>query len=159
MRAGILLLLLLSNHSSFLLSQAKAAQDNWIGVWKMNPVRSKYQSGTLPKSRTLNFQAVTNGVKATSDLLDDLGAVHIEFTASFDGKDVPMRGTNQGNTIAAERVDAYTFETVQKTNGQVTITTRFAVSRDGRSLTATSSGLDPDGVKFMNVAVYDKIER
>ncbi len=139
--------------------QTKTAPDKWIGAWKMNAEKSKYQSGLLPKSRTLNFEEVLGGVKATSDLLDDVGSVHIEFTAKYDGKDVPMRGPFQGNTIAMTRVDAYTFETVQKANGKVTQTTRFVVSRDGRTLTGTSSGADPDGVKFTNVTVYDRVSK
>src|ERR1041385_32945 len=83
-----------------LFGQAKAAPDKWMGTWKMNLAKSKYQSGTIPKSRTLTFQEVVGGVKAVSDLLDDIGAVHIEFTAKYDGKDVPMRGPFQGITIA-----------------------------------------------------------
>jgi hypothetical protein len=130
--------------------------DKWIGSWKLNLLKSKYQSGTLPKSRTLTFQESAGGVKAISDLLDDVGSVHIEFTAKYDGKDVPMRGPFQGNTIAVMRTDATTFDTIQKNGGSVVLTTRFVVARDGQTLTGTSSGVDPNGVKFTNVAVYDR---
>ena len=57
------------------------ASDKWIGTWKLNIQKSKYQSGTLPKSRTLTFQESVGGVKATSDLLDDSGSVHIDQVA------------------------------------------------------------------------------
>ncbi len=155
MRSGIFILFFAA--AAAVSGQTKAVPDPWIGSWKMNLARSKYESGVMPKSRTLTFEEIPGGMKATSDLLDEMGAVHIEFTAKYDGKDVPMRGPFQGNTIAVTRRDSYTFETTQKANGKVSLTTRFAVSRDGKTLTGTSSGLDPDGVKFTNVAVYDKI--
>jgi hypothetical protein len=142
--------------SLFLIGQVKAGPDKWVGNWKLNLLRSKFQSGPLPKSRTLGFQEIVGGFKATSDLLDDIGIVHIEFTAKYDGRDVPMRGSQQGSTISATRTDAFSFQTVQKTSGQVTVTTRYVVSRDGKVLSATSSGVDPDGQKFTNISVYDK---
>jgi len=72
---------------------------------------------------------------------------------------VAMRGPFQGNTIAVMRTDAATFDTIQKNNGSIVLTTRFVVSRDGLLLTGTSSGVDPNGVKFTNVAVYDRASK
>ena len=136
--------------------QAKPAPDKWIGAWKLNTAKSHYQSGTMPKSRALTFAAVPGGVKATSDLLDNLGIVHIEFDAKYDGKDVPMRGGNPGPTISVRRIDAYTLDTIQKSDGKVTFTTHFVASHDGKTLTASASGVDPDGQSFTNVSVYDR---
>src|SRR5215831_5847777 len=118
--------------------QTKTTADKWIGTWKLNPAKSHYQAGTLPKSRTLTFIAVPGGVKASSDLLDDVGIVHIEFEAKYGGPDAPMRGANAGPMIAVRRIDAYTFDTLQKSGGKVMVTTHFVVSRDGRLLTATA---------------------
>ena len=140
---------------AFLLVSA-ATPERWIGTWKLNPAKSRFQSGPIPKNRTLSFQEVADGVKGVSDLLDEMGSVHIEFTAKYDGKDVAMRGTPQGYTIAFMKVDANSFDTLQKTDGKVTLTTRFLVSRDGKTLTAAAVGSDPGGVKFTNVSVYDR---
>jgi hypothetical protein len=136
--------------------QAKPGLDKWIGLWRMNLAKSKYESGTLPKTRILNFEPLDGGVKVSSDLLDDVGSVHIEFSVKYDGKDVPMRGAMPGSSIAATRVDGSTIETVQKADGKVTVTTRFVVSPDGKVITATGRGVDQKGVKFTNISVYDK---
>src|SRR5262249_46146956 len=127
---------------TLLISAQTPAADKWIGTWKLDPARSHYQAGTLPKSRTLQFIATGGRVKASSDLLDDVGIVHIEFDAKYDGPDVPMRGGNPGPTIAVKRTDAYNFTTFQKSGGTVVVTTHFVVSHDGKTLTATASGLD-----------------
>jgi len=139
-----------------LISQGATTTDKWIGTWKMNTAKSHYQAGTLPKSRTLSFLAVPGGVKATSDLLDDVGIVHIEFEAKYGGPDVPMRGGNPGPTMAVRRTDAYAFDSIQKSGGTVIVTTHFVVSRDGKVLTATANGLDGAGAKYTNISVYDK---
>ncbi len=133
-----------------------ATPDRWIGTWKLNAAKSKFQSGPIPKNRTLSFQEVAGGVRGVSDLLDDMGSVHIEFIAKYDGKDVPIRGTPQGFTIAFMKIDANSFDTLQKTSGKVTLTTRFLVSRDGKTLTASAVGNDTEGVKFTNLSVYDR---
>ena len=67
-----------------------------------------------------------------------------------------MRGGNPGPTIAVKRTDAFNFDTFQKSDGKVTVTTHYVVSRDGKSLTATANGLDGNGKKYINVSVYDK---
>src|SRR5262249_51813605 len=102
-----------------LFGQANPAADKWTGTWKLNPGKSHYEVGILPKSRTLSFSPVSGGMKAVSDLLDDVGIVHIEFEAKFGGPDVPMRGGNPGPTIAVKRTDAFNFDTLQKSDGKV----------------------------------------
>ena len=137
--------------------QTKEAPDRWIGTWKLNALKSRYQAGPLPKSRTLSFETVPGGVKAMSDLLDEFGIVHIEFTGKYDGKDVPMRGGNPGLTISVTRTDSYTFVTSQKTGAKVTVVTHFTVSRDEKTLTASATGTDDSGQKYTNVSVYDRM--
>ncbi len=138
------------------LLMAAATPDRWIGTWKLNPAKSHFESGPLPKSRTMTLEEVAGGMKAISDLLDDYGSVHIEFSARYDGKDVPMRGSSPGSTIALTRLDASTFDSIQKNNGNITVTTRFAVSKDGKILTVSAGGIDPQGKKFTNVSVFDR---
>jgi len=137
-------------------TQGKASPDHWIGMWKLNPAKSHYQAGSVPKSRTLTFIAIPGGMKAMSDLLDNVGIVHIEFEAQYGGPDVPMRGGPAGPTIAVKRINSYTFETYQKSGQTVTATTHFVVSGDTKMLTGTATGVDSNGHKYTNVSVYDR---
>jgi len=146
--------LLLLAIAFFTLGQT-AAPDKWLGVWKLNLAKSKYQSAP-PKNRVLKFEAVPGGLKAASDLTDSEGVVHIEFTAKYDGKDVVMNGPAIRQTIALTRVDAYTFDSVQKSSGTVTSTARYVVSKDGKTLTTTSTATAPSGEKVTNISVYDR---
>ena len=139
---------------AFLSLGQTTSPDNWMGVWKLNLAKSKYQS-TPPKNRVLKFEPIPGGLKATSDLTDPEGVVHIEFTAKYDGKDVVMNGPAIRQTIAVTRVDAYTFDTAQKSSGMVTSTARYVVSKDGKTLTATSIAVST-GEKVINISVYDR---
>jgi hypothetical protein len=124
----------------------QATSDKWLGVWKLNLA-----------ARTLKFESAAGGIKAASDLTDAEGTIHIEFTARYDGKDVVMNGPALRQTIAVTRIDAYNFETVQKSGGTVTSTGSYVVSRDGKTLTVSvTSVVASGGEKVTNVSVYDK---
>jgi hypothetical protein len=137
-------------------AQTKNAPDHWIGTWHMVPAKSHYEAGVVPKSRILSFVAVPGGMKVASDLLDEVGIVHIEFEAQYGGPDVPMRGGNPGPMMSIKRMNAYTFDTFQKVEGKVVVTTHFVVSMDGKTLTSTATGLDGSGKKYTNVSVYQR---
>jgi hypothetical protein len=137
------------------LTFAQTTQDKWMGTWKLNLAKSKYQS-TPPRSRILKFEPIPGGLKASSDLVDGEGNVHIEFSAKYDGREVVMNGPVLRQTIALTRVDAYTFDTVQKSSGSATSTARYVVSRDGKTLTVTAVGSLPDGRKVTNISVYER---
>src|SRR5262249_11545399 len=97
--------------------------DKWMGAWKLNLVKSKYQS-LPPKNRVLKFEPIPGGLKATSDLTDTEGVVHIEFTAKYDGKDVVLNGPAIRQAMPVPRLAPSTFDTVQKSSGEVPSTAR-----------------------------------
>jgi hypothetical protein len=56
-----------------------------------------------------------------------------------------------------KRLDAYTVDGVEKKNGKQVSTVRSVVSKDGKTLTMTTKGVDASGhPNSNNVAVYDK---
>jgi len=155
-RCGLIALAVFLATACCLLGQ-NSGQDQWIGTWKLNRTKSKYQApAKVPLSRVVKFEAVPGGMKATSDLVDAEGNVHIEFTAKYDGKDVVLNGPELGLTVAVTRIDAFTFDTVQKYRGEAEVTSRNVVSRDGKTLTTTAVGMRPSGEKVTHVSVYDK---
>ena len=69
---------------------------------------------------------------------------------------VPITGVPNGDTIAVQRIDANTYESTVKKAGQVTMTVRSTVSKDGKTRTSTFKGKDAQGREVNNVVVYDK---
>jgi hypothetical protein len=146
------------------LAQSAQPASPLSGTWKLNMAKSTYSPSTLaPKSGTTQFDVTKDGVKAVVDGVDSQGrATHQEYTATFDGKDHPWKGTIAGqpspnqDAIAWKKIDDHTYEITNKLKGQTLTSSRIVVAKDGRSRTNTTSGKNAQGVTVNVVAVYDK---
>jgi hypothetical protein len=109
-----------------------------VGTWKFNPAKSKFDPGPGPKSATVKIEAQGDGIKYTSDAVTPDGkSVHTEFSAKYDGKDNPITGSPDVDTIALKRIDANTTEGVTKKAGKVLGTAKVVISKDGKTRTMT----------------------
>ena len=134
-----------------------AAADPAIGTWKLNVAKSKYSPGPVPKSATITFEPSGDGIKRTGESVSADGqTTSFSYTAQFDGKDYPVIGNPNADTIAIKRINAYTTQSTLKKGGKVTTTARRVVSKNGKALTLTITGTTPDGKPMKNVAVYEK---
>jgi hypothetical protein len=139
---------------------AAQAQDAWVGTWKLNLAKSKYDPANLaPKSQTIKQEAVAGGgMKATVDIMDAQGKmVHQENMTMFDGKATEVKGAPDANTTRVyKRIDNRSYEYVQSVGGKVTTTARTVVAADGKTRTVTTTGKDAQGRTVSNVAVFDR---
>ena len=74
---------------------------------------------------------------------------------NFDGKDHPTKTENY-DTTAWKRISATTYEVIRKKAGKVVLTSINVISKDGRTMTITTKGVNADGQSVHNVRVYDK---
>ena len=134
------------------------AADPQIGTWKLNVAKSTFSPGPAPKSGTTKIEAAGAGAKLVVDQAQADGAArHWEFTANYDGKDVPIVGNNpDADTVARTRVNANTVETISKKAGKVVTTQQSTVSADGKTRTVTTKGVNAAGKTVNNVAVYER---
>jgi hypothetical protein len=133
------------------------AGDNWVGTWKLNLAKSKYSPGPAPKAQTLKFEAMPEGIKLSSEVVNAEGqATKGGYTSKFDGKEVAMAGNANADTAAPRKINDNTYENAWKKAGKATITTKGVVSADGKTLTITQSGTDAQGRPVSSTAVYEK---
>jgi hypothetical protein len=141
-------------------SLAAQGQNAWIGTWKLNVAKSKYDPANLaPKSQTVKQEAIAGGgMKSVADGIDAQGKpTHIEIVTMFDGKASEAKGAPDANTTRVyKRIDSQTFEYVASVGGKVTTTSRSVLSADGKTRTVTTTGKNAQGVTLNNVAVYDR---
>ena len=131
--------------------------DPMIGTWKLNLSKSKFSPGPPPKSQTLTYEAVGQGVKVTVKGTDAEGKpIDFQTTANYDGKDYPVTGAPDRDTTARKRIDAHTMETTHKKAGKVVATGTSVISKDGKTITLTEKGINAKGEKFSNTVVFDK---
>jgi len=137
-----------------------AQQDTWVGNWKLNLAKSKFEPANLaPKSQDIKQEAVAGGgVKSTVDGVDAQGKrIHTELTTMFDGKPSEVKGAPDANTTRVyKRIDNRTYEYVQSVSGKPTTTVRSVVAADGKTRTVTTSGKNAQGQTVNNVAFFDR---
>ena len=142
---------------SLLTGATLAQSDPQVGVWKLNVAKSTYSPGPAPKSASTTIEAVGTGAKVVVDqVLADGTKRHWEFTANYDGKDSPITGNPDADTVARTRINPTTVQTISKKGGKVTTTQTSAVSSDGKTRTVTTKGVNASGQQINNVAVYEK---
>jgi hypothetical protein len=148
--------MLLSVVAFFAAAMVSFAADNaFMGTWKLNEAKSKLGNG--PKNETVVYEAVGDQVKVT---VDGMGAdgkpTHNEWTGMFDGKDYPVTGDPSSDMRSYKMVNDHTLDITVKKDGKVTATGKIEVSKDGKTRTVHIKGTDADGKKVETVGVYDK---
>ena len=93
--------------------------DPRVGSWHLNVAKSKYSPGPAPKSQTLKIEAAGKGEKVTSETVSATGDKTVtEYTAEFDGKPHPLKGSALADMVTLKRVDANTTERVDSKGGK-----------------------------------------
>jgi len=88
------------------LAVTAAAADQHSGTWKMNPAKSKYSPGPAPKSTTVKVEADEKAVEIDAKIVNADGSpTHVEYDAKFDGKDYPVTGLPNADTVSVKRIE------------------------------------------------------
>ena len=133
-----------------------AQRDPAIGNWKLNLAKSKFAPGTVPMNQTVLIEAAGQGVKVTSTTLRANGKkIVIHYNAYVDGKDYPITGSPDYDTVSLKRTGV-TVEGTRKKDGRVVQTYQRVVSEDRRTMTVATTGKDASGQTLNSVAVFDR---
>ena len=143
--------------SVLFVASAFAQGDPAVGTWKLNPVKSRYRPGPVPKANLLTIVAVENGLKVSGQGTGADGKpTSINYTVTYDGKDKPVTGSPDYDSTSGKRINANTTEQTRKKEGKMVQTQRREVSADGKTMTITTKGKDVHGTTILNVAVFEK---
>jgi hypothetical protein len=139
-------------------SVALVAADNaFLGTWKLNVAKSKATPGTMEKESTVVFEADGNGVKRTVTGIDADGKpINLSATIPWDGMEHKVDGPMGPAMVAVKNMNDHTVNVTVKVNGKVVSSGRSVVSKDGKTMTATFKGEDPKGQKVDSLEVYEK---
>jgi hypothetical protein len=140
-----------------LAAPALAQNDPAAGTWKLNPAKSRYSPGPVPKSNLITITVVENGLKVSGQGIDGDGKpTSINYTVTYDGKAKPVTGSPDYDSTSGKRINASTTEQTRKLAGKMVQTQKREVSADGKTMTITTRGKDKDGRTINNVAIYEK---
>jgi hypothetical protein len=101
-------------------------------------------------------EADENGLKFNEDLVDDKGETHkLSYEAKFDGKDYPVTGAPDADSISYQRLDAHTLKGTLKKSGKVIAKLKVVLSKDGKITTVSYIDYS-QATPVTSTAVYDK---
>jgi hypothetical protein len=139
----------------FLAATAFAA-DAVVGTWKLNVAKSKL-SGTAPRSGTRVYTETANGTTLDQKLVGADGKeMSMHVTLKYDGKDYPVTGNPNGDSVAGKVINAHTTDFTIKKDGKTVGSVHRVVSADGKTLTVHNKGTHADGKPYDDTLVFDK---
>ena len=80
----------------------------------------------------------------------------MHVTINYDGKDSPITGNSDADTVAGKLIDARTSDFTMKKGGKVVGSVNRVVSADGKTLTVHNKGTHADGKAYDDTLVFDK---
>ena len=143
----------------FMVQFTVAQNQLFVGTWRVDVAKSRYQPGPGPKSETLRFEPVREGFKVSLDGMNEQGTYHSEGTGKFDDMDVPVVATPTRQakfTYAFRRIDDHAWDIVIKVNGERRILVHNVVSDDGKTMRGVSTAITNQGQIASQVVIYEK---
>ena len=134
-----------------------AAPDPVIGTWQLSAAKSTFTAGPAIKSQTRTYSQSGNEITL---VMKSTGAdgkeVATKTTYQLNGKDFPVTGSPDYDSLSATQVDSNAARFTLKKAGKAVGTTTRTVSKDGKMLTSTSKMTTAKGEMSENVLVFDK---
>jgi len=134
-KLGISLLLA----ASLVTSAASAADEPFVGAWKLNPTKSQLTDQMKVESIVGNRYTFDFGVGAE--------------TVAADGTDQPGYG---GSTLAVTLLGPDALKVVRKKDGRVVVSANWKLAKDGSTLSDDFTSFAPDGTPSEYKYVYQR---
>jgi hypothetical protein len=136
-----------------------AADDPFVGTWKLNVAKSKFTKGQDMKDTTTVIAREGDTVAVSFHATDGTGTKFSgKYTVSSAGGTPTYTegGPPYGLTEKIKRIDDRTVDMFMSKDGKEVLTERFTVSPNHKTMIGRVSGVDEKGTPFKNVEVYDR---
>lgn len=137
----------------------RAADNPFLGTWRLDLARSTFNPGPPPRAKTLVFSATAEGTLIDETEVEPDGQV-LTFKIPYarDGRPTPQNASPAYDMLSVTQPDAYTADWKVMRQGQVIGSAKATVSPDGRTLTMVSD-IRPDATSTRSQrSVFDKQE-
>jgi hypothetical protein len=143
------------------LVQTALAEDNpFLGTWKLNVAKSKFQGAPAPQSQTRTVTQQGNGVKYDFEGTTANGKPFaFSFVTYYDGAEAAVKGTGVpggADSITLKKANSHKVEGTLRKGGKDVGKVVAEVSKDGKTATVKGTGKTADGKEYSTESVYDK---
>ena len=132
------------------------AQSNpFVGRWKLNLAKSK-DTGAFPKEETLTVQLAGDQRQVTINGTGANGSpISFKYEVPEKGGAGKVLAGGPYDAVSGKRIDDNTREVSYVKGGKEMLHVRTVVSKDGKTLTITGKGTDPQGKPVSGVSVWE----
>lgn len=131
--------------------------DPFTGTWVANVAKSRRHHNHLFESAFLRFDVNGNAISLTQGGVNMSGKQEQSTLAlQADGQEYAVSPQAPGIAVVTRWIGPSVLETVGKRGPEVLGRGTYEVSADGKTLTATVSGIDAAGAAFDHVIVFDR---
>jgi hypothetical protein len=131
--------------------------DPVVGTWQLNVAKSTFTAGPAPKSQTRTYTQSGPSITLVMKTMTADGKEATQHTTyQLDGKDYPVTGAPDYDSLAAKQVNPRTASFTLKKAGAPVGTTTRTLSKDGQHMTSKVSVTSVKGEKFESVMVFDR---
>lgn len=135
--------------------------DSFVGVWKLRPEKSAFDANHRPSEATMVFELESEGhYVMRAEGVNGQGQKVAEKPQHFitDGVERPLPEFPE-LIVAATRPDAQTLHAkVTRPDGSTVGESLIVVAPDGRSLSATTSGVDAQLRTFKQSTAWERLD-
>jgi hypothetical protein len=129
----------------------------FLGLWTANLEKSHRHANHQFQSATLTFEVSGDVITLTHAGVNMAGKSESGITVLHaDGEEHPVSPQAPGVVAVTKWVGTHVVATEGRKDGQTLARATYAVSEDGRTLTATIGGIDAAGKPFDQVIVFDR---
>lgn len=136
---------------------AMPGSDPVIGTWQLNGPKSTFTAGPPLMSQTRTY---SQSGKSITLVMKSVGADGTAMTSrttyQLDGKDYPVTGNPDFDSLSPRQVDSNTASFTLKKGGKAVGTTTRTVSQDGKTLTSKMKVTTANGEETESILVFDK---
>ena len=133
------------------------ADGAWDGTWVLNVAKSKFEPGPPLKSQTRTIKTEGDMQKQTIETVTADGKSNSTSSSyRMDGKDYPITGSVEFDSVAAKQVDESTIDASLRRAGKAVATSSRTLSKDKKTMTVTTKGTNRAGQAMNNVMVFDR---
>jgi hypothetical protein len=117
-----------------------AAENPFVGTWKLNPSKSKFTGSTV------TFEQLPSGEWKTT-------AMGMSYTFRTDGKEYQSLFDRK---VTWKEANDRSWESTVKFGGKTLATEHYEISPDNKTMTVTAKGTTPSGEAFQEVSSYNR---
>jgi hypothetical protein len=134
--------------------------DAVIGTWRLDVQKSRFLPGPAFRSEIRTYEEQKNGVKVTIRTVDGRGReATIIYLTTPDGQQHVVSGAGgPADSVGLKRVNEFTAESTLLHAGEEIAKTVRVIDAEGKTMTITYKGLDPDGNPVDNRLVFERVK-